>query len=299
MAYFLPRSLSRISGSGALLLACLGAACASEDSGGCADVDESYGFTEDSSFGYSMSQVLSERRDQTSELSWAQARDWLPHTASGETELVVRTIPTQGERVRELRNEDTDCVRTLSVGATVQITTADGQLEASVLGTITSYSRREFVVVADLNPSDLKGVLRIPSDVRLQLRQTIRDQSVRDGALVAYAQGESSVRSFNLATWTGSVGAEPLPTDTDTDAGVSDTDTSETDTSDTDPVVDSGATPTDAAAPTDASAPLDASTPLDAGPDAATPDAAPDATEPDAATPTPDAATPTPDAAAG
>ncbi len=225
-------------------------ACADEPDDGCEATRDTYEFSEDTSIGFTMSEVLANRRGQTSTLSWAEPRDWLEHSADGDTELIVRVMPREGEDVEEIRNESTDCFRILQTTVDVQITTEDGQLDTTVEGTVTAFSQKRFEVVAELTSKDLEGELQISSSVRLQLKQTVNGDDVT-GTLFASTESESSVRSFELATWTGSVGAPELPAPTTDDSPTDDAPTDDSPTDD---------------APTDDSPTDDAPTDVDAGP---------------------------------
>ncbi len=264
---------------------------------GCGTTSEQYEFTQDTSLGYSMSQVLAGRRGANADLSWADSRDWLMHTASGNTELIVRVEPDDG-LVDEIRNADTGCFRVLRADAAISVVTADGQLEFTVDGTVTALSRDEFELEAEVDSSDLEGLLQVPNDVGLQLRQTTDGNDV-EGTLIAFTTGESNLKSFDLATWEGSASSPPAPGDEmETDSEMTDAETTDT-PMETDPDLaetdsgDAGTPAGDASAPemSDAGAGETAGDAGGGAVDAATPmtDAATEAPAEDAAAPAADA----------
>ncbi len=203
-----------VGGLGCALATALVVGCSDDASsaGSCTAYEDELGFSEDSSMAFSMADVLSGRRDQTSTLTWGAPKDWLPHSGEGETELVVRLRPKSDPAV-EFRNEDTDCGRRLRVDVDADISTADGVLIATADGVVIARTEDVFEVQVELDGSDLEGSLSLSGEAGLAFEQTVDDDDV-EGQLRAWRQessgGAAQLRTGVLATWEGSVGAVPV-----------------------------------------------------------------------------------------
>lgn len=195
-----PRSITVV----ALTASTLFTDCGGDDGvSGCDATSEQYQFSEETGLGYSMFQAVSGRHVASAQLRWALSRDWLEHSAAADTAVVLRASPS-GDPVDEVRNKKTHCLAVLQSSALISVVSEDGQLEFAVEGTMTALSRDVLRVEADVEPEDLKGVLEVPSNVRLRFRQTIEGDSV-EGVLIAYTAGDSRVRALDLATWEGDI----------------------------------------------------------------------------------------------